>query len=85
MACILIMDDDPAFRDGLRETLEDLGHAVLQAGSAREGLALMRRTPPDAVFLDYRMPDADGLSILRTLREQGPSPAPPVVMLTALP
>jgi DNA-binding NtrC family response regulator len=83
MAQILIIDDDDAFRAVLAETLADLGHTALQADSGRAGLDLVRRAPPDAVFLDFKMAGMDGIEVLRRLREAPAGVAVPVVMLTA--
>src|SRR5213080_3420283 len=82
MATILIVDDDPALRDGLAETVRDLGHQALAVSSGREALARLAVDPVDGVFLDLRMPgDLDGIGVLRRIREA--SVAPPVVILTA--
>ena len=82
MATILIVDDDPALRDGLAETVRDLGHQALAVSSGREALARLAMDPVDGVFLDLRMPgDLDGIEVLRRIREA--SVAPPVVILTA--
>ncbi len=83
MPRLLVVDDDPAFRDGLAETLRDLGHDVAEAASGEEGLALFEASRPDLVFLDLRMPGLDGLSVLARLRGDAASPAVPVVVLTA--
>ncbi|MFP3801486.1 sigma-54-dependent transcriptional regulator [Paraburkholderia sp. SIMBA_027] len=84
MATILIIDDDDAFREGLAETVQDLGHDALEARSGEEALALLReRATPDCIFLDFRLPGADGLAVLQTLREAAQLRTVPVVMLTA--
>src|SRR5919197_1756686 len=81
MATVLIIDDDRAMREGLAETLADLGHAPRMAASGREGLAAMS-DDIDAVLLDLRMPGGmDGIEVLRRLRASGNSP--PVIVLTA--
>lgn len=81
MATILIVDDDAALREGLRETLSDLGHAVLEAPDGAAALALATRHRPEAVLLDLRMPGMDGIEVLARLRAL---PAPPAVaILTA--
>lgn len=86
MKRILIIDDDDAFREGLAETLTDLGHETIEATRAQQGIALICSKTPDAVFLDFRMPDLDGIEALRILTEtigaQGKA-LPPVIMLTA--
>jgi two-component system NtrC family response regulator len=83
MATILIIDDDPDFRDSLSETLVDLGHAPMLAATAREGLAALDTADFDVVFLDFRLPDGDGLEVLRGLAPADGPAALPVIMLTA--
>lgn len=80
MARILIVDDDAAFRDSLTETLQDLGHAVLQAASTSAGLNRLRTEPVDLAIVDLRMPGDDGLVFLRKAAELS---AVPCIMLTA--
>ncbi|KAB0633250.1 sigma-54-dependent transcriptional regulator [Burkholderia latens] len=84
MATILIVDDDAAFRDGLAETLRDLGHRVVEAASGRAALSMLRDGGHiDCVFLDFRLPDLDGLAVLAQWRDDAALAAIPVVMLTA--
>ncbi|AWN52150.1 sigma-54 dependent transcriptional regulator [Methylobacterium sp. 17Sr1-1] len=82
-ARILIVDDDPALREGLAETVSDLGHRPVLAASGAEALARVAADPGiAAVLLDLRMPgDLDGMAVLQRLRA-GPRP-PPVAVLTA--
>jgi two-component system NtrC family response regulator len=83
MPRLLVVDDDPAFRDGLAETLRDLGHDVAEAASGEDGLAHFDAARPDLVFLDLRMPGLDGLAVLKRLRGDAVDPPVPVVVLTA--
>jgi two-component system NtrC family response regulator len=83
MATILIIDDAPDFRDSLSETLTDLGHAPVPAATARAGLAALDTVHFDVVLLDFRLPDGDGLEVLRRMAPAGGPPAMPVIMLTA--
>ncbi|SAK98549.1 two component, sigma54 specific, Fis family transcriptional regulator [Caballeronia fortuita] len=84
MANILIIDDDDAFREGLVETVQDLGHTTLAARSGEDALERLRVTPPpDCIFLDFRLPGADGLAVLESLRGIASLRTVPVVMLTA--
>ena len=79
-ACILVVDDNAANRELARNTLEDEGHEVVVARGGSEALDAFRDTRFDCVLLDIRMPDVDGLTVLRELRTL---PDPPVVaMLT---
>ena len=80
MARILIVDDDAAFRGSLAETVGDLGHEVLEAGSTAAGLTLLAAHAVDAAIVDLRMPDEDGLVFL----QRAPAIAAiPCIMLTA--
>jgi two-component system KDP operon response regulator KdpE len=67
-ARILIVDDEAPIRRFLRVALEADGYGVIEAGKAREGLAMAAREAPALVVLDLGLPDADGLSVLRDLR-----------------
>jgi DNA-binding NtrC family response regulator len=82
VATILIVDDDAALREGLAETLTDLGHDPVAAADGPAALAAAQRHRIDAVLLDLRIPGMDGLEILRRLRSL-PAAAPPVAILTA--
>ena len=77
---ILIVEDDPGVRFGIREFLEAKGLDVEEAGSCEEALEAFRREPPDLVVSDYRLPDANALELLPRLRsiDEGV----PVVILT---
>jgi DNA-binding NtrC family response regulator len=82
MPRILIVDDDTALREGLAETLTDLGHRPEQAPDGAAALARLARGGIDAVLLDLRMPGMDGIEVLRRLRARGDGP--PVAVLTAV-
>jgi len=82
MATILIVDDDSALREGLAETVADLGHTPLPAASGVEALARLREGPVAAIFLDLRMPgDLDGMATLARICAL--PDRPPVTVLTA--
>ncbi len=84
MANILIVDDDAAFRDGLAETLADLGHRAVEAATGHAALSTLRDGGGvECIFLDFRLPDLDGLAVLAQLRDDPALAAIPVVMLTA--
>mgnify|MGYP001451882676 CR=1 FL=1 len=65
---ILIVDDDPAIRFGLRDFLETRGYRVEEAATAAEAEQTFRAASPDVVVTDYRLPDGDALQLLPRLR-----------------
>jgi two-component system KDP operon response regulator KdpE len=67
-ARVLVIDDEAPIRRFLRVALEAEGHAVIEAGTARDGIAATARENPRLVVLDLGLPDADGLSVLREIR-----------------
>jgi two-component system, NtrC family, nitrogen regulation response regulator NtrX len=70
-ASVLVVDDEAAIRDSLRMILEYEGYRVDEAGSGSEALARVGERTPDAVLLDIKMPEMDGLELLRAFRERG--------------
>ena len=81
MARVLIVDDEPKLGALLAQALALDGHAVGRAGGGREAIALVEREPFDVVVTDLRMPEVDGIAVLRAARAR---PAPPeVILMTA--
>ena len=78
-AKLLIIDDDEAVRTSLAAYLEDSGFAVEQAGNGHLGLELFERERPDLVICDLRMPQIDGLELIRRIGELD-NPAPVIVV-----
>ncbi len=68
-ASILIIDDEPQIRRLLRVTLEGNGYSVVDAATAQEGILQAAQRPPDAILLDLGLPDMDGVTALKRLRE----------------
>ncbi len=66
---ILIIDDEVQIRKLLEITLQSNNYTVNQAENARTGLITAENHPPDMIILDLGLPDADGQSVLRKLRE----------------
>jgi len=77
---VLLVEDEPQIRTFLRATLQRHGYALREAPTAALALAALRDDPPDAVILDLGLPDADGLTVLKRLREWSDVP---VVVLSA--
>ncbi len=80
-SALLVADDDPVARDLLAEVLGREGYRVRTAGGGEECVQLAQREPFDLALVDLRMPDLDGLEVLRRL--SGLDPPVPVLMLTA--
>jgi DNA-binding NarL/FixJ family response regulator len=71
---VLLVDDALRFRAQLRAVLEDYGLVVVgEAGTGGEGVELACRLDPEVVMMDLRMPDMDGITATRRLRERLPS------------
>ncbi len=82
---ILIVDDSPEDRDLYRRVLRkdrEWRYELSEAGSAEEGLRKCQSERPDCVLLDYRLPDSDGLSLLRRISECLKGDPVPVILLT---
>jgi CheY-like chemotaxis protein len=73
MVKILVIDDEPRDRELLTAVLQERGYEVILAENGGTGLMLCHRQHPDAVVLDLRMPQIDGLSVLGQLRTLHPS------------
>lgn len=70
---VVVVDDHPFFRDGVRRGLERSGRVrvVGEAGTGREALDLIRAEKPDVALVDYQMPDLDGLEVVAAvIRDQ---------------
>ncbi len=81
MAHLLVVDDDPGFRKLLETILSAEGYQVTTAGAVAEAVRAGAAQRFDLVLCDLRLPDGDGLQILRRYREL--SPETPFVMITA--
>jgi len=68
---ILVVDDERAFREFLKELLEAGGYAVLLAADGREALRLLESECPDLLLLDVLMDEMDGLEVIEAIRHRG--------------
>jgi two-component system OmpR family response regulator len=78
---VLVVDDEPAIRELLAMVCAYEGWDVRTAATGEAALGAVRADPPDVVLLDRMLPDLDGLTVLRGIRDS--SPAVPVIMVTA--
>jgi DNA-binding NarL/FixJ family response regulator len=73
MIRVLIVDDHPMFRDGLRQLLTGDGFAVVgEAADGAEALAALRSRPADVVVMDLHMPRMDGITATARIRDAAP-------------
>lgn len=80
MTSLLFIEDDDAIRLALRLALEDEGYDVREAADGRSGLDAFRRTEPDLVLLDLRLPDIGGFEVCRAIRAES---IVPIIIVTA--
>lgn len=81
-ARVVVVDDDEDVRDALCELLERRGCAVVgRATNGAEAVTVTSDTDPDVVLMDLRMPDVDGISAFRQIKDR--SPATQVIILSA--
>ena len=78
---ILVVDDDNLSREFLVEAVKALGFEAHQATSGDEGLALATKLRPDMVLTDLRMPNMNGIELVKALQEENPGIA--CVVITA--
>src|SRR5712692_348901 len=83
-AKILIVDDEPFNVDYLEQELEDLGYETVSAINGLEALAKAAAEAPDLILLDVLMPDMDGFTVCRHLKQQEETQLIPIVFMTAL-
>lgn len=80
MPTVLVVDDEASIRRTLREILEYEDFTVEEAADGEEALTALREETYDLVLLDVKMPEVDGMDVLRTLAEEMPDL--PVVMIS---
>ena len=81
MSLILIVDDEEKICWALEQSLREEGYATVAASNARNALDLIGKTPPDLVLLDFKLPDMDGMEVLKKIRESNRTI--PVILMTA--
>src|SRR5437588_10611396 len=82
MKSCLVVDDSSVIRKIARRILEDMGFKITEAGDGSAGLDVCRGGMPDAVLLDWNMPNMDGHEFLTALRKMPGGDQPKVVFCT---
>jgi DNA-binding response OmpR family regulator len=78
---LLIVDDDTNIQRLYKEELEEEGYDIVIASTGKDALDMFEKENPDIVTLDILMPDIDGISLLRKMKEKRPDI--PIIMSTA--
>jgi two-component system KDP operon response regulator KdpE len=77
---VLLIEDEPQMRRFLRAALENEAYSLVEAATAREGLAQAAGRNPDVILLDLGLPDGDGIDVTRRIREWTRTP---IVVISA--
>ena len=80
MKKILVIDDEPIVRTSCIRSLSPEGYEVKSASSGKEALELLENEPFNLVLLDLKMPDMDGIEVLKKIKDTWPDTK--VVMIT---
>ncbi len=82
---VVIIDDVPEARDNVQKLLQFAGdvQVIGQGGTGREAIEIARKLHPDVILMDVSMPEMDGITATRHLREKPERRSLPVIMLTA--
>jgi CheY-like chemotaxis protein len=85
MPLILVVDDTALARDAVARLLETEGFQTERAANGKEAYAKLYTHKPDLVLLDLMMPELDGITLLRMIRQHPQWETIPVIVLTGLP
>jgi DNA-binding NtrC family response regulator len=72
MGKILVIDDELIIRVSCERTLASEGYDVRLASNGREGIDILSKEPFSLILLDLKMPDMDGVDVLKTIKEKWP-------------
>ena len=84
MTKILVIDDDAAINELIKVNLELAYYKVVCALDGNKGYALAKQELPDLIILDVMMPEVDGYTVAKRIRENESTKDIPIIMLTAL-
>lgn len=82
MKTCLVVDDSSVIRKVARRILEEMDFDITEAEDGREALDACQKQMPDAVLLDWNMPNMDGLDFLRAVRQEPGGDQPKIVFCT---
>ena len=80
---VVICDDEPLARERLTRIVREEGHEVVaQAATGIEAIAKVKETAPDVILLDIRMPEMDGIALIKEVRKMDAYQRVPILFLT---
>ena len=79
---ILLVDDEKDLVDAVRSLLEERGYTIDYANDGIAALEIIKKDPPDLILLDIVMPNMDGITLLKKLKEKDETKDIPIIMLT---
>jgi len=80
---ILVVEDEALFAEALAKHLGRAGHRCTLAGSLHEALEALKAAVPDVLLVDERLPDGNGLDLLRKLHNESNTARPAIIVMTA--
>lgn len=80
---ILLIEDEKALRENIREIITHYGFQVIASASGEEGIRIVEKSKPDIIICDIMLPGMDGHEVLTTVREQLPAFTGAFIFLTA--
>ncbi|MEJ2535719.1 MAG: response regulator, partial [Calditrichia bacterium] len=80
---ILVVDDEPSFHKLLTAKFRKDNFEIISCLKSKEAIPKIREISPDLVLMDLMMPDEDGLSLTRRIRQVHPEPYLPIIVVTA--
>ena len=79
---ILVVDDERQIRDLLKEFLSNQAYEVILAANGKEGIELAAGENPDAILLDLKMPEINGIEVCKRLKEESKTQFIPIIVIT---
>lgn len=79
---VMAVDDSPSVLQAVKITLKGAGYGVVEAKDGRDALEKMKQTPIDMLITDLNMPNMDGITLIKQVRQDANTKFIPIIMLT---
>ncbi len=80
---ILIVEDEPLNRELLKDIITAEGHEFIIAENAKMALQIVTKNRPDLIFMDRRLPDMDGIEVIKILKSSPETKTIPIIVISA--